>query len=98
MKACGSVHTDGSLQAAEGGLWAGARPPKGPLPGPPAQAYPGEGGTAPPPPASRPACPWSRAGPPPSHTTQGQSRAGALLARLGSSRETKLAAQSAPPG
>lgn len=47
MKACGSVHADGSLQAAEGGLWASAHPPEGPLPGTPAQAYSGEGGTAP---------------------------------------------------
>ena len=46
MKVCGSVHVGSSLQAAEGGAWAGAHPPEGPLPGTPAWAHSGEGRTA----------------------------------------------------
>lgn len=43
MKVCSSVHAGSSLQAAEGGAWAGACPPEGPLPRTPARAHSGEG-------------------------------------------------------
>lgn len=56
MKVCSSVHAGSSLQAAEGGAWAGACPPEGPLPGLTLVKE------RLPPPRSRPACPRSRAG------------------------------------